>query len=38
MELATVAFVPPHRDRSAALAEDLARLGRLAAGTAATPN
>jgi uncharacterized protein YndB with AHSA1/START domain len=33
MELATVAFVPPHRDRAAALREDLVRLGEVAAGT-----
>jgi uncharacterized protein YndB with AHSA1/START domain len=38
MELATVAFVPPHRDRSEALREDLRRLGRVAAGTGAPAN
>jgi uncharacterized protein YndB with AHSA1/START domain len=38
MELATVALVPPHRDRSAALREDLLRLGEVAAGTDAVPS
>ena len=38
MELATIALVPPHRDRSAALHEDLLRLGRVAAGKGAVQN
>jgi hypothetical protein len=38
MELATIALVPPHRDRSAALREDLLRLGDVAAGTDAVQN
>jgi hypothetical protein len=31
MELATVLFNPPHRDRSVALRGDLARLGEVSA-------
>jgi hypothetical protein len=35
MELATVAFVPAHRDRSEALRGDLVRLGEVAGLSAA---